>query len=153
MWMHKGLWSVQWVTSDHGYHILSLVPWPENCLWSVWVCRPAASRSPARQPRPDAREGPRWPRWNSFLEWWTSSASGVVPFRNQVLPSPPGVSGPETWLLASSAGQLLHPHRLGTHEQSQQWPQSPADLPLHQVTVRQRWSTCKYTGKINFFFI
>lgn len=62
-----------------------------------------------------------------------------LPFGNQMLPPPPGVPGSETRLLASPARQLLHPHRPGTHEQSQQRPQSPADLPLHQVRDWQRW--------------
>lgn len=48
---------------------------------------------------------------------------------------PAGLSDSETWMLASSTCELLHPHRLGAHEQPQQWPQSPADLPLHQVRV------------------
>lgn len=41
---------------------------------SPCLYRPAASRSPAHQPRPDAKEGPPWPRWDRFLVWWTSPA-------------------------------------------------------------------------------
>lgn len=45
-------------------------------------------------------------------------------------------------MLASSSGQLLHPHRSGAEEQPQREPQGPADLPLHQVRTALLFAFC-----------
>lgn len=134
----KGLWS--------GHHVVPpLVPLPDNCVSDPSGCagQPPAAPLPTSQ---DQTQGKDHRGQGGTVSCRREPARPIrcLPFGNQMLPPPPGVPGSETRLLASSAGQLLHPHRLGAHEQSQQRPQSPADLPLYQVRDRQRWEVPMY---------